>query len=53
MTISEKNTPMDSTIPEFWKVARIPEAAPRWWAGDAGHDRGGVRRGEQPGAQAV
>ena len=20
-------------MPEFWKVDRMPEAAPRWWAG--------------------
>ena len=31
--ISEKNTPIDSDVPEFWKVARIPEAAPRRCAG--------------------
>jgi len=33
--ISEKNSPMDSTNPAFWKVARMPEAAPRWRAGTA------------------
>ena len=27
--ISEKNTPIDSAVPEFWKVERMPEAAPR------------------------
>ncbi len=32
-TISEKKTPMDSTMPAFWKVARMPEAAPRMLAG--------------------
>jgi len=31
--ISEKKMPMDSDMPEFWKVDRIPEAAPRSWAG--------------------
>ena len=31
--ISEKNTPIDSAVPEFWNVERIPEAAPRWRAG--------------------
>ena len=25
--------PMDSDMPEFWKVDRMPDAAPRWWAG--------------------
>ena len=29
MIIIEKNRPIDSTIPEFMKVARIPDAAPR------------------------
>ena len=24
---------MDSAVPEFWKVERMPEAAPRWRAG--------------------
>ena len=24
---------MDTTKPTFWKVARMPEAAPRWGAG--------------------
>ena len=28
--ISEKKTPMESAVPEFWKVERIPDAAPRW-----------------------
>jgi len=27
--ISEKHTPMDSAVPEFWKVERMPEATPR------------------------
>jgi len=27
--ISEKNRPIDSAVPEFWNVARIPEATPR------------------------
>src|ERR1700749_3747728 len=31
--ISEKKMPMDSDMPEFWKVDRIPDAAPRSWAG--------------------
>src|SRR5215472_7463561 len=31
--ISEKKMPMDSDMPEFWKVDRMPDAAPRWWAG--------------------
>ena len=26
---SEKKMPMDSDMPEFWKVDRMPEAAPR------------------------
>src|ERR1700729_3630006 len=30
---SEKNTPIDRAVPEFWNVERIPEAAPRWRAG--------------------
>ena len=29
----EKNTPIDNAVPEFWKVERIPEAAPRRLAG--------------------
>src|ERR1700722_17151705 len=33
--ISEKKMPMDRAIPEFWKVARIPDAEPRWLAGTA------------------
>src|SRR6516165_6399558 len=32
-TMSEKKMPIDSTMPEFWNVARIPDAAPRWRAG--------------------
>ena len=31
--ISEKNTPIDRAVPEFWKVERMPEAAPRYLAG--------------------
>src|ERR1700760_169087 len=31
--ISEKKMPMDSDMPEFWKVDRMPDAAPRGWAG--------------------
>jgi len=32
-TISAKNTPMDSAVPEFWNVDRMPEATPRCSAG--------------------
>jgi hypothetical protein len=28
-----KNTPIDSAVPEFWNVERIPEATPRCRAG--------------------
>src|SRR5215472_91035 len=31
--ISEKKTPMDSDMPEFMNVERMPEAAPRYLAG--------------------
>src|SRR5450755_4681887 len=31
--MSEKNTPIDRAVPEFWKVERIPDATPRWLAG--------------------
>ena len=31
--ISEKKIPIDSDMPEFWKVERIPEATPRSSAG--------------------
>jgi hypothetical protein len=31
--MSEKNTPIDRDVPEFWKVERIPEATPRCRAG--------------------
>ncbi len=31
--ISEKKTPIESAVPEFWNVARMPEATPRWRAG--------------------
>jgi hypothetical protein len=33
LIMSEKNTPMDTAVPEFWKVARMPEATPRRCAG--------------------
>src|ERR1700733_3880287 len=32
-TISEKKMPMDSDMPEFWNVERMPDAEPRWLAG--------------------
>jgi hypothetical protein len=28
-TISEKNTPIDSAVPLFWNVARMPDTTPR------------------------
>ena len=31
--MSEKKMPMEMAVPEFWKVARMPEAAPRKRAG--------------------
>ncbi len=31
----EKKMPMDRAMPEFWNVARMPEAWPRWLAGTA------------------
>src|ERR1700753_413846 len=31
--MTEKNTAIDTAVPEFWKVDRIPEAAPRIRAG--------------------
>jgi hypothetical protein len=31
--ISVNTTPMDTAVPEFWNVARIPDAAPRSAAG--------------------
>jgi len=31
--MSEKKMPIDSDMPEFWKVERMPEAAPRSLAG--------------------
>ena len=37
--ISEKKMPMDSDMPEFWNVARMPEAAPRCAGRHAAHDR--------------
>ena len=51
--ISEKNTPIDSAVPEFWNVARMPDATPRSPGRHAAHDRGGVRRGEHAAADAV
>ena len=45
--------PMDSDMPEFWKVDRMPGRRAAVLRGDAGHDGGGVRRGEQAGADAV
>ncbi len=30
---SEKKIPIDRAMPEFWKVARMPDAEPRWRAG--------------------
>src|SRR5258708_8017091 len=33
--ISEKKMPMDSDMPEFWKVDRMPDAAPRCMGGTA------------------
>jgi hypothetical protein len=29
----EKNTAIEAAVPEFWKVERIPDAAPRCRAG--------------------
>ena len=29
----EKNTPIETAVPEFWKVARMPDAMPRRCAG--------------------
>ena len=31
--MTEKNTPIDTAVPEFWNVERMPEAAPRCRAG--------------------
>src|SRR5437868_3154736 len=31
--ISEKKMPIDSDMPEFWNVERMPDAAPRYLAG--------------------
>ena len=31
--ISEKKTPIESAVPEFWYVERMPDAAPRYRAG--------------------
>jgi hypothetical protein len=33
VTIKAKNTPIDNDVPAFWNVERIPDAAPRWFAG--------------------
>ena len=33
IAISEKNPPIDSTMPAFIPVARTPDAAPRWSGG--------------------
>ena len=33
MIISEKKMPIDSDMPAFWNVDRLPDAAPRWRAG--------------------
>ena len=33
--MSEKKTPIETTVPEFTNVARMPAAAPRWRAGTA------------------
>src|ERR1700733_10723451 len=30
---SDKKMPIDSDMQEFWNVDRMPDAAPRWWAG--------------------
>ena len=51
--ISEKKTPIDSDVPELKNVPRMPDAMPRWFGRHAVHDRRGVRRGEQPRADAV
>ncbi len=51
--ISEKNRPIDSAVPEFWKVERIPDAAPRCAGRDAAHDRGRVGRAEHADADPV
>jgi hypothetical protein len=31
--ISEKKTAIETAVPEFWNVARMPDATPRWCAG--------------------
>ncbi|MGH3155970.1 MAG: hypothetical protein ACRDNF_05270 [Streptosporangiaceae bacterium] len=48
--IREKNTPIDSEVPEFWKVTRIPEATPQYSARHARHDRE-VHRQHQDGGE--
>src|SRR5262249_32320295 len=30
---SEKDSPTDNDVPEFWNVCRMPDATPRWLAG--------------------
>ena len=52
-TSSEKNTPMDSTMPAFWNVARMPDATPRSSAGHRVHHRRRVRCREQARADPV
>jgi hypothetical protein len=49
----EKNTPVDTAVPEFWNVERIPEATPRYFGGHAAHDRRGVGGGEHATAYPV
>src|SRR5580704_5010471 len=44
--ISEKKMPMDSDMPEFWKVDRMPEAAQA--AGGHQQAAGGERAGAEP-----
>ena len=31
--MSEKNAVIEMAVPEFWNVARMPPAMPRWLAG--------------------
>ena len=51
--ISEKNNPIDSTIPVFWNVARMPDAGAALRGREAVHDAGDVGGGEQARADAV
>src|SRR5260221_11392224 len=46
--ISEKKMPIDSDMPEFWNVERIPEAAPRELAGTALMIAEVVGQGDKP-----